>query len=150
MADENENVAAEDRSQDAVGGEKTASNLPFIITLLALTLYFGFQTLQLASDRSNLTAVKSNQEAAMQEAQKVQVQFKTLVTKTSQLADQGHAGARMVMEKQKLPQKPRPNPPNSVRRFSPRASRTRSQGPRSRVFQRGGLAAQQTRNSRQK
>jgi regulatory protein YycI of two-component signal transduction system YycFG len=98
MADENENVAAEDRSQDAVGGEKTASNLPFIITLLALTLYFGFQTLQLASDRSNLTAVKSNQEAAMQEAQKVQVQFKTLVTKTSQLADQGHAGARMVME----------------------------------------------------
>ena len=98
MVDDNENVAAQEQSQDALQVEKTVLNLPFIITLLALTLYFGFQSLQLASERSNLTAVKSNQEAAIQEAQKVQLQFKALVTKTSQLADQGHAGARMVME----------------------------------------------------
>ncbi len=98
MADENENIAAQEQTQDAVPGEKTVSNLPLIMTLLALTLHFGFQTLQFASERSNLAAVKSNQEAAIQEAQKVQLQFKTLVTKTSQLADQGHAGARMVME----------------------------------------------------
>ena len=74
------------------------SNLPFIITLVALTIYFAFQTLQLATERSNLGMVKANQDAAIQEAQKVQTQFKTLVSKTGELAAQGHAGARMVME----------------------------------------------------
>ena len=74
------------------------SQLPWILTLTALLIYFAFQTLQLVSERSNLGMVKSNQEGAIQEAQKVQAQFKTLVSKTSELADQGHAGAKMVME----------------------------------------------------
>jgi len=78
--------------------EKTWSNVPFIITMAALTVYFGFQTVQLISERGNLGQVKSSQEAAIQEAQKVQTQFRNLVTKTGQLADQGHAGAKMVME----------------------------------------------------
>jgi ABC-type sugar transport system permease subunit len=72
--------------------------LPFIITLVAVTIYFAFQTLQLSIERNNLGLVKANQDAAMQEAQKVQAQFKTLVTKTGELAGQGHAGAKMVME----------------------------------------------------
>ena len=74
------------------------SYLPFVLLLTALLVYFGFQTLQLASERSNLSAVKSNQEGSIQEAQKIQAQFNTLVSKTSELADQGHAGAKMVME----------------------------------------------------
>lgn len=98
MADESENIVEQEPSQDVVPVEKTVSNLPLIITLVALTIYFGFQTLQSASERSNLGLIKSNQDAAIQEAQKVQTQFKTLVTKTGQLADQGHAGAKMVME----------------------------------------------------
>ena len=77
---------------------KPATNLPLIITLIALVLYFSFQTLTLFSERSNLGFVKSNQDGALQEAQKVQAQFKLLVTKTSELASQGHAGAKMVME----------------------------------------------------
>ncbi|HEX9264754.1 MAG TPA: hypothetical protein VF977_10315 [Candidatus Binatia bacterium] len=98
MVDENENVAAPEQTDENVATAKTGSNLPFIVTLVALTIYFGFQTLQLLSERGNLGLVKSNQDAAIQEAQKVQTQFKTLVTKTGQLADQGHAGAKMVME----------------------------------------------------
>jgi len=74
------------------------SNLPFIITLVALLIYFSFQTLSLLNERANLAAVKSNQDGALQEAQKVQGQFKTLVTKTGELADQGHAGAKMIMD----------------------------------------------------
>ena len=74
------------------------SQLPFILTLVALTIYFAFQTLQLATERNNLGLMKANQDAAIQEAQKVQTQFKTLVTKTGELAAQGHAGARMVMD----------------------------------------------------
>jgi hypothetical protein len=99
MADDVENTTAqpiEDR-QTAIA-VTPALSLPFIITLAALLLFFGFQTLQFIIERSNLAMVKSNQDSALQEAQKVQEQFKTLVTKTNQLAEQGHAGARMVME----------------------------------------------------
>ncbi|HEY7218378.1 MAG TPA: hypothetical protein VH985_08285 [Candidatus Binatia bacterium] len=98
MVDENANIEEQESNRDEERRDQSVSNLPLIITLAALTLYFGFQTLQSVSERSNLTAVKGNQDAAMLEAQKVQAQFKTLVTKTGQLADQGHAGAKMVME----------------------------------------------------
>ena len=77
---------------------KPAANLPFIVTLVALLIYFGFQSLSLLTERGNLNMVKSNQDAALQEAQKMQTQFKTLVTKTSELADQGHPGAKLIME----------------------------------------------------
>ena len=69
-----------------------------MITLAALLLYFAFQTLQLVIERGNLAMVKATQESAIQEAQKIQAQFKTLISKTSELAQQGHAGAKMVME----------------------------------------------------
>jgi hypothetical protein len=76
----------------------TQSNLPLVFTLVALLIYFGFQTFSLLGERGNLGQVKSNQENALQEAQKIQSQFRTLVTKTGELADKGHAGAKMVME----------------------------------------------------
>jgi hypothetical protein len=98
MGEEIENVDEAERVDSAIAQERAYSNLPFILTLAALIIYFGFQTLQLLGERSNMTVVKSNQEAAIQEAQKVQAQFKNLVDKTSELADQGHAGAKMVME----------------------------------------------------
>jgi hypothetical protein len=94
MADETEKT---DEAGQTVA-VKPASNLPLIITLTALLIYFSFQTLSLLTERSNLGFVKNNQDGALQEAQKVQTQFKLLVTKTGELADQGHAGARMVME----------------------------------------------------
>ncbi len=94
MADDAELTNEEGQFETA----KPASNLPFIITLFALLIYFSFQTLSLLSERSNLAVVKNNQDGALQEAQKVQAQFKLLVTKTGELADQGHAGAKMVME----------------------------------------------------
>ena len=74
------------------------SQLPFIITLVALLLFFAFQSLSLLTERANLGSVKSNQDGALQEAQKVQSQFRLLVGKTGKLADQGHAGAKMIME----------------------------------------------------
>lgn len=73
------------------------SNLPFAITLAALLLYFAFQTLQLVAQRSEFSAVKSSQEAALQASQKVEEQFKSVMTKLDELANQGHAGAKMVL-----------------------------------------------------
>ncbi len=94
--------------------QKASLTLPLILTFAALTIYFGFQTLQFLYERSNLLMVKSSQEAASQEAQKIQAQFKTLVDKIGELADQGHAGAKMVMEellKRGVGSAPQPAPP---------------------------------------
>lgn len=98
MSDEIENSSEVESADEGAPAQPAASNLPLIITLAALTIYFGFQTLQGLTERVNLSTAKTNQDAAIQEAQKVQTQFKTLVTKTGQLADQGHAGAKLVME----------------------------------------------------
>jgi hypothetical protein len=97
MVDENEHIVEREEAPER-SAVTPVSNQPFIITLVALMIYFAFQTLQLAVERNNLGLVKANQNAAIQEAQKVQAQFKTLVTKTGELAAQGHAGAKMVME----------------------------------------------------
>ena len=98
MVDENDNIVEGEETLERYAVAQPVLTLPFIITLVALTIYFAFQTLQLSIERNNLGLVKANQDAAMQEAQKVQAQFKTLVTKTGELAAQGHAGAKMVME----------------------------------------------------
>jgi len=98
MAEEVAIPEENETKQESVAAPSSPSNLPFIITLAALLIYFAFQTLQLLVERSNLGMVKSNQDATLQEAQKVQGQFKTLITKTNELAEKGHAGARMVME----------------------------------------------------
>jgi hypothetical protein len=74
------------------------ANLPLTILLIALVLWFGFQTLQLATERVNLGEARGHQEAAMQEAQKLRTQFESLISKTSELANKGHAGAKLVME----------------------------------------------------
>jgi len=98
MAEHDENIDEAQRPDERRASAPAGSNLPMIIILAALTIYFGFATLQALTERGNLAAVKGNQEAAIQEAQKVQAQFKTLVNKTGELAQQGHAGAKMVME----------------------------------------------------
>jgi hypothetical protein len=77
---------------------REGSNLPVVITLIALLIFFAFQTLQLYNERTNLRSVKANQESAIQEAQKVQAQFKTILGKTTELANQGHAGAKFVVD----------------------------------------------------
>jgi hypothetical protein len=113
MADDVENTAERQQTSETVPPATSPSTLPFMVTLVALLLFFGFQTLQLIMERSNLAMVKSNQDSALQEAQKVQEQFKTLVTKTNQLAEQGHAGARMVMEGLQRQGFGAPSPPES-------------------------------------
>ena len=74
------------------------ANLPVMILLIALVLWFGFQTLQLASERANLNEARAHQEAAMQEAQKLRTQFESLISKLSELANKGHASAKLVMD----------------------------------------------------
>lgn len=100
MDNENNNDNDIDGSTDEAASAPVAtqSNLPLMITLVALITYFGFQTVSLLAERSNLGLVKGSQDSALQEAQKTQAQFRTIVTKTGELADKGHGGAKMVME----------------------------------------------------
>lgn len=90
----------ENNGAEVTGSEPAPSqaNLPIIITVVALLTYFAFQTFSLVGERGNLGQVKTSQENALQEAQKIQSQLRTLVTKTGELADKGHAGAKLVME----------------------------------------------------
>jgi hypothetical protein len=98
MANENENNADEEPVEETASRQTSSSNLPFVVTLIALLLYFGYQTLHLTFERSQLGQVKASQEGAIQEAQKIHAQFKTLISKTGELADKGHAGAKLVIE----------------------------------------------------
>lgn len=78
--------------------ERRASSLPLILTVVSLLVWFGFQSVQLVLERSNLSLLKGNLEAAMQESQKVRAQLETLITKTAELANQGNASAKTVVE----------------------------------------------------
>ena len=98
MSDDTESAAGTEAPDSDNASGKPTSNVPFMITLIALLIYFAFQSLSLFSERANLGMVKANQDAALQEAQKIQSQFKLLVTKTGELAGQGHAGAQMIMD----------------------------------------------------
>jgi hypothetical protein len=78
--------------------EKSATNWAMILTLVGLLLWFGFQTLQLLRERTSFSLAKESQDAAIQESQKIQSQFQTIMTKTAELAAKGHPGAKMVIE----------------------------------------------------
>ncbi len=84
--------------QEPVEERSGASSIALTLTLVTLILWFGFQAFQLVRDRSSLQVVKANQETAMQESEKIRTQFQTLMTKTAELANQGHAGAKMVID----------------------------------------------------
>lgn len=79
-------------------GERRASSLPLILTVVSLLVWFGFQTVQLVLERSDLSLLKRNLQAAMQESQEVRARLETLITKTAELANQGNASAKTVVE----------------------------------------------------
>jgi hypothetical protein len=71
MDRENDNVVDQEPVEVAVSAVKGWPLLPFVITLIALFVYFTFNTLQLTVERSNLASIKTSQESAIREAQKI-------------------------------------------------------------------------------
>lgn len=96
-ADEQRSSQA-DAAEEFVPGESNSLQLAFLLTLLALLIWHGAQAVQLLRDRTNLSIAKESQDAALQESQKIQSQFQTLMTKTAELAAKGHPGAKMVID----------------------------------------------------
>lgn len=98
MENEPEILEEEEAVPEPVTEKTGVSSVALTITIISLILWFSFQAVQLVRDRSNLRLVKTNQETALQESEKIRAQFQTLMTKTAELANQGHAGAKMVMD----------------------------------------------------
>jgi len=88
----------EDDFARAEHAERPAWRLPVSLTIISLLVWFGFQTVALVFERNQLIAVKGSYDAATQEAQKTQSQLEALITKTTELASKGNAGARAVIE----------------------------------------------------
>jgi hypothetical protein len=78
--------------------ERRGSTLPLLLTMIAVLIWFAFQTVQLFLERSNLSALKTNLESPMQESQKLQTQLQALITKTAELASQGNTAAKAAVE----------------------------------------------------
>jgi predicted component of type VI protein secretion system len=78
--------------------ERQGSALPLILTIVAVLIWFAFQTVQLVLERNNLSTMKTNFESAMQESQKMQTQLQALITKTAELANQGNPAAKAAVE----------------------------------------------------
>ncbi len=98
MENQSLNIEQSEPVTDPAPAPQSGSNLPVLITLVALIVWFGFQTLQLFRERTNLGFVKEKQETAIKESEKIRVQFQAIMTKTSELANQGHPGAKLVVD----------------------------------------------------
>jgi len=98
MENEFETAETQEAAARPEPGERPAWRLPLTLTLVALLIWFGFQTAALVLERNNLLAVKSNFDAGMQEAQKMQAQLQTLITQTAELASKGNANAKAVID----------------------------------------------------
>jgi hypothetical protein len=70
------------------------------VTLLtvAFVAWLSFQTFQQIRERSSLQAVRTAQETAIGHAQKVRGQFETVTKGMLELAQQGNAGAALIIE----------------------------------------------------
>jgi len=88
----------ENASANAEPTVRRAWRLPLIVTLVSLLIWFGFQTIQLVMERGSLKLMKRSLEAPMQQSQKVRAQLEALINKTAELANQGNANARIVIE----------------------------------------------------
>jgi len=99
---ENESPTAEPTeehaSKDAGAVHGRRLSLALALTIVSLLIWFGFQTTQVVIERNNLGALKANMDGAMQDSQKLQTQLHSLISKTAELASQGNAAAKAVVD----------------------------------------------------
>jgi hypothetical protein len=68
------------------------------MVVLALFVWAGFQTFQLIRERGALRGLRAGQEPTIQEATKVRTQLDSIARRTAELAAQGNASAKMIVE----------------------------------------------------
>jgi hypothetical protein len=65
---------------------------------IAVVAWLSFQTVQQIRERTALQNVRTAQEAAIERAQRIRAQFDTITKKTLELAQQGNAGAALIVD----------------------------------------------------
>jgi hypothetical protein len=97
MADEiNTDRENDITSPDVV--ERPSLRVPVALVVVALFVWFIFQTVALVIERDQLRTVNSNFEAGMREAEKMRAQLDALVTKTAELASKGNVSAKAAVD----------------------------------------------------
>jgi hypothetical protein len=91
MSERREGRTAESRAERSFA-------LPVAITAAALFLLVLFQTIQLIRERDTLGELRTAQEPTVQESVKLRSQLETLAGKTAQLANDGDASAKTIVE----------------------------------------------------
>jgi len=84
--------------QSAMRASKTALLPAVALSTITLLVLSGFLLYQAIVERNTLDAAMTAQEQPLQQAKKVKDQLSALATATAKLADQGHAGAKQVIE----------------------------------------------------
>lgn len=72
--------------------------LPLLILMLSVGVWTAFQTWQLSRESTTLATLRANQQAQLDQAQKVRQTLDQLASETQKLADAGNANARLVIE----------------------------------------------------
>ena len=78
--------------------ERPSPWLAVTFVTLAVVAWFAFQTYQLVRERNSLQAVKAAQDPTIEQAQKLRAQLDAISSKTLELAQQGNAGAALIVE----------------------------------------------------
>jgi len=65
---------------------------------IAVVAWLSFQTVQQIRERTALQNVRTAQETALERAQKIRAQFDSITKKTLELAQQGNAGAALIVD----------------------------------------------------
>lgn len=98
MEADEKSISEADAAEEVAPAENNNLRVAFLLTLLALLVWHGSQTVYFLRDRTSISLAKESQDAALLESQKIQSQFQTLMTKTAELAAKGHPGAKMVVD----------------------------------------------------
>jgi type II secretory pathway component PulL len=72
--------------------------LPFLLVVIALLVWFGFQTTQLIAERHQVDALRANQAPVYQNAMRMRRQLDVLAAGTQRLSDAGNANARAITD----------------------------------------------------
>ena len=77
--------------------ERTGVGFTLTLVVVSWCAWVGFQTAQLALERSNLERLKAGQEAAVQQSMKSRTEIDSIAADIAKLADQGNSGARLIV-----------------------------------------------------
>ena len=92
MSSEQTSMQSENRSRRYDG------YLPLLLTLISIVAWLIFQTTQLVIEHRALSKLHKNQETTLQSSLKMRKQLNALATGVAQLAKNGNANAKLIVD----------------------------------------------------